>query len=297
MTFRLTSLTALALILTACGGADAPEPAEEAAAPVAPAEDMAAPAAEEEALPPSLEDVIGNVERRGEAAMARDRFRNPAETLAFFGLDPAATVIEISPGRGWYADILVPYVALNGGSYIGSYPEAFMRFADELTAKYPAEDYGDIQISVFGPEPESIAPNGSADFVLTFRNVHNWLDDAGNTPAFDAFYAALKPGGTLGVVEHRLPEDAEGAPAAAGYVTQSHVIKLAEEAGFVLEESAELNANPADTADHPYGVWTLPPVSRTPREGEETPEGFDAAAFLAIGESDRMTLRFLKPAE
>ena len=159
-------------------------------------------------------------------------------------------------------------------------------------------DYGDVQLTVFSREAETVAPDGSADMVLTFRNVHNWKMSGYAEESFEKFHAALKPGGTLGVVEHRLQEDADvSLERTSGYLKESTVIALAEAAGFELLEKSEINANPDDTADHPFGVWTLPPTSRTADRNGNAPDGFDAARYLAIGESDRMTLKFVKPAE
>ncbi|MEM9234979.1 MAG: methyltransferase domain-containing protein, partial [Pseudomonadota bacterium] len=255
-------------------------------------------------LPPmSLEDVLADVEFRGEAAAARDQYRRPAETLEFFGLEPTMTVVEVSPGGGWYANVLVPYVGTNGGTYIAaSYdPASGERAQQRLQAfedRFMTGAYGDVQLTVFAAGAGPIAEDGSADMVLTFRNVHNWIMGGSQEEAFAKFYAALKPGGVLGVVEHRLPEDADSAmELTSGYVKESTVIKLAEDAGFVLDASSDINNNPADTADHPFGVWTLQPSSRTTDREGNAPEGFDADAYFAIGESDRMTLRFVKPAE
>lgn len=315
MMFRLMTASALALAVSACGGEEeVPEAAE------TPAAEMEAPA-EEEAMEPaeaeeemmtemadplpamSLEAVLADVEFRGVAAAARDQYRRPAQTLEFFGLEPTMTVVEVSPGGGWYANVLAPYIGTNGGTYIAaSYdPASGERAQQRLQAfedKFMTGKYGDVQLTVFASGPGAIAEDGSADMVLTFRNVHNWVMGGTQEEAFAKFYAALKPGGVLGLVEHRLPEDANPAmQLTSGYVKESTVIELAEGAGFVLDASSDINNNPADTADHPFGVWTLQPSSRTTDREGNTPEGFDADAYFAIGESDRMTLRFVKPAE
>ena len=239
--------------------------------------------------------------RRAEAS-ARDEARHPAQTLAFFGIEPDMTVVEVWPGGGWYADILAPYLAQGGGTYVAAgFDPAMNDYMRERVAafeeKYVGKDeYGDVQMAVLSPDSGPIVEEGTADMVLTFRNVHNWVMGDFGEKAFADFYAALKPGGVLGVVEHRLPEEA-GAEMeeTSGYVKESTVIALAEAAGFELAERSEVNANPADDADHPFGVWTLPPTSRTQDRDGNAPEGFDADEYAGIGESDRMTLRFVKP--
>ncbi len=234
---------------------------------------------------------------------ARDEYRHPRETLLFFGVDTNEVVVEITPGAsGWYSEILAPYLRDNG-KYIaaqvdpmaaaeGRSREGQQRNLEGLKArlaKYPMQ-FDRAQIATFDPKQPVFAAPGSADTVLTFRNVHNWF--AGGTAElyFKAFYDALKPGGTLGVVDHRakLGTDLEKMKK-SGYITEELVIKLAIDAGFKLDAKSEVNANPKDTADHKNGVWTLPPVNR------HDPE--DAAMYQAIGESDRMTLRFVKPAQ
>jgi predicted methyltransferase len=229
---------------------------------------------------------------RTPANLARDRYRHPAETLAFFGVDPTDTVVEIWPGGGWYTEILAPYLAERGVYYAatpaGRGTERFQAFV----AANPTA-YGRVRIATFpmaaGGTP---VPPGTADVVLTFRNVHNWMgSESGESIAPEAFrqlYAMLKPGGTLGVVDHRLPESADSArERSSGYLKTSTVRSLAEGAGFRFAGSSEINANPKDTADWPQGVWTLPPTLRLKDQDREK--------YLAIGESDRMTLKFVKP--
>ena len=224
---------------------------------------------------------------------ARDQYRHPAETLKFLGVKPGLTVVEISPGGGWYTEILAP--GLKGkGQYVAALgnPAASANAAkavDAFKAKYADKAiYGDIGIGVFGKGVADIVAPGSADVVLTFRNVHNWHMGGWDQEAFNAFFKALKPGGTLGVVEHRMPEDRPDADMKKmGYMKVSYVKALAEKAGFKLVGSSEVNANPKDTKDYPDGVWTLPP---TFQKGD-----VDRAKFAAIGESDRMTLKFVKP--
>lgn len=242
------------------------------------------------AVSPALASAL-RAPTRTPANLARDRYRNPGPTLAFFGVRPTDTVVEIWPGGGWYTEILAPYLARRG-TYYGAAPagRGTERFGQFVAAK--PDVYGKVKVATFpvlaaGGTP---VPPGSADVVLTFRNVHNWM--MGNQPfadqAFRQMYAMLKPGGTLGIVEHRLPERADAArERSSGYVKTSTVRRLAEQAGFRFAGASEVNANPKDTADWPEGVWTLPPTLRLKDQ--------DRAKYLAIGESDRMTLKFVKP--
>jgi predicted methyltransferase len=234
---------------------------------------------------------------RADANKARDRYRHPKETLLFFGLDSAMTVVEITPSRGWYTEILAPVLRDKGEYYaaVGAITEKSPDFAKQNDAYFRSmlagapELYGKAKISVMTPPDIQVAPAGSADLVLTFRNVHNWAK-AGNADAmFKAFFNALKPGGALGVVEHRAkPGTAFQQQIDSGYMTEAYVIETAQKAGFKLENKSEINANPRDTKDYPGGVWTLPPNLRNVADA-------DKPKFLAIGESDRMTLKFIKP--
>jgi predicted methyltransferase len=232
---------------------------------------------------------------RTEAEKARDKYRNPAQTLAFFGLRRNMTVIEVNPSGGWYSAILAPALR-ERGKYIAALPdpatsEGAKRSVDAWRARFAdAAVFGTPQVVVFNrATAANFAAPGSADMVLTFRNVHNWVGAGFAPDAFKGFLAALKPGGILGVVEHRLPADRAETEATAksGYMKESAVIALAEAAGFELVGRSEVNANPKDTADHANGVWALPPNLR----GGDV----DREKFVAIGESDRMTLRFRKP--
>jgi predicted methyltransferase len=232
---------------------------------------------------------------RSEANRARDKYRNPEATLSFFGLRPDMTVVEVSPGAGWYTEVLAPLVkdgklhaAHNNPAASERAAQAVATFKEKLAG---SPVYKNVTVTSFGKDHyDSLAPAGSADMVLTFRNVHNWHMNGFAPQAFQAFYRALKPGGVLGVVEHRLPEDRpDEAMKTSGYMKTSAVIKLAEDAGFKLAGQSEVNANPKDTADYPKGVWTLPPNFA---EGDT-----DRAKYAAIGESDRMTLKFVKPAQ
>jgi len=233
---------------------------------------------------------------RTPANVARDRYRHPRETLAFFGVRPSDTVVEIWPGGGWYTEILAPYVLGGGGTYHAASMGANGNNGVRRLMAANASVYGGIRLASFPvwETAETRVPDGSADVVLTFRNVHNWQmgyqrdNQPYSAEAFRQMYAMLRPGGTLGVVDHRLPENADAErERTSGYVKVSTVRRLAEAAGFRLVNSSEINANPRDTADWPRGVWTLPPALRLGAEGRER--------YLAIGESDRMTLTFVKP--
>ncbi len=299
-----TVCAAAALTLAACGeaenapNAELPESDTTIASPepgVSDAPDLEDTEMAEE-MEADLSAFIDGLDRRSEAVVARDAFRHPAETLEFFGLEPDMTVVEAWPGGGWYTAILAPYLAQGGGTLYAAHGSTNVNDTFMNTFMQDADYYGDIELTVLSSEAEGVAPAESADMVLTFRNVHNWYfsDFAGK--AFEDFYAALKPGGTLGVVEHRLPEEMDDAMMErSGYMKVSTVKSLAEAAGFEFVESSEVNANSLDTADHPLGVWTLPPTSRTTDREGNTPEGFDPAKYEAIGESDRMTLKFRKP--
>ncbi len=233
---------------------------------------------------------------RTDSNRARDPYRHPYETLAFFGVEPDDTVVEIWPGGGWYTEILAPYLASGGGTLYLAAPE-WGRSGITKLQQANAPVYGGLRVADF-PMFEGKAaeiPAGSADVVLTFRNVHNWRmgyrrDDKQDysAEAFRQVYAMLKPGGVLGIVDHRLPEDAsDERERNSGYIKVSTVRRLAESAGFRLEAESEINANPKDTANWPDGVWTLPPSLALKDKDRER--------YLAIGESDRMTLKFVKP--
>lgn len=285
-----------ALALTACGA----EPSSN--------ETTAA-----ETSAPSNAEIIDAIlagDHRSDDERARDQYRNPKETLLFFGVEPDMTVVEIWPGGGWYTQVIAPYLREGGGTYYAAgFPlnsdnervqAALAAFRENYMDK--PEIYGEINMTELAADSD-LAPEGTADAVLTFRNVHNWIGRGTAEGLFAGFYKALKPGGVLGVVEHR----ADGAPTegdgtdfvyedgSAGYVSEADVIALATAAGFELAERSEINANPADTKNHPFGVWTLPPVRRSSAvRGQEDPD-FDRSAYDAIGESDRMTLKFVKP--
>ncbi|MFH1599177.1 MAG: methyltransferase [Pseudomonadota bacterium] len=289
---------ALSLGLAACSPASEEPAATPEATPEATAAD-AAETADRDAQVDPMDAVLAGDWRDADNA-ARDAWRHPRETLAFFGVGPSQTLVEISPGGGWYTEILA---ALPGekGSYIGVindpaksgneraqnyYTEANTKLRDKLAAR--PDVYGEATLVEIDPKAPVIGEPGSADVVLTFRNVHNWVMAGNEAAMFQSFYDVLAPGGVLGVVEHRAAAGKTLAEVkTSGYLPEDYVIGLAEAAGFVLEEKSEINANPADTKDHPNGVWTLPPGNNH--------EEADAAKYAAIGESDRMTLRFVKP--
>lgn len=239
----------------------------------------------------ALEKAVAG-EHRSAANKARDKYRHPVETLTFFGFTPEMTVVEITPGGGWYTEILAPALKGTGKLYGAHYPDTgednyYSNSRKKLEKKLAANVvFSEVVLTDFVPrKPSELAPQGSADLVLTFRNLHNWQEE-GVLQVFKDAFNALKPGGVLGVVEHRLapgvaPEKAKG------YVAEATTIKQAKAAGFRFVAASEINANSKDLGQYPKGVWTLPPVLRL---GET-----DKEKYLAIGESDRMTLKFVKP--
>ena len=239
---------------------------------------------------PAIVTAVADTHRTGTNRL-RDKYRHPVETLNFFGMKPQLTVVEFLPSGGWYTEILAPllhqrghYIALAGGT-----PKAQASLT-KLLAGGGTRYAGATAASIDTVTGKSNVSPGSVDVVLTFRNVHNLIFDGPQTAprVFGAFFTMLKPGGTLGVVDHRLPERRDSAlEKSSGYLKRSTVVKLATAAGFRLVGESQVNANPRDTADYPKGVWTLPP---TLDEGEK-----NRARYLAIGESDRMTLKFVKP--
>jgi predicted methyltransferase len=230
---------------------------------------------------------------RSPAAVARDKARHPVEELTFFGLSPNMTVVELWPGGGYWTDILGPYLAPQGHYYVALEATGNAE-EDDGAAKFKTHlgsdkaRFGAVQLTTLGAGHFDIAPPGSADLVLTFRNVHNWMDGGYVDQALRACFTALKPGGVLGVEEHRGDAHVAQDPKAAnGYVRQDYMIALAKKAGFVLDASSEIDANPRDTKDYAQGVWTLPPSFA---EGDK-----DRAKYAAIGEADNFVLKFRKP--
>jgi predicted methyltransferase len=278
----ILSMLSIGLASASCGGATpapaAPLPAPAPATPPDPATDAALQAAIASADRPAPE-------------VARDRWRHPRETLEFFGLRPDMTVVELWPGGGWYTAILAPFLADKGKLVAvdpaGSGPEGPEGYLARLKASPTV--FGKVDAHVIHPPTDlALGPDGSADVVLTFRNFHNWMGDRMADAIVAAAFRVLKPGGVFGVVDHRAKPDADPTKVlATGYVPEATVVEIVRKAGFVLEARSEINANALDTKDWPEGVWTLPPVLRL---GEK-----DKARYEAVGESDRMTLRFRKP--
>jgi predicted methyltransferase len=243
-----------------------------------------------------LDEVI-DAPHRSEENRARDRYRHPKETLLFFGLRENMTVVEISPATGWYTEILAP-ILKRQGKFLASppaltadTPEPLKRRDAAYKAMVAADAklYGGTTITNFDLQKPVFGTAGNADMVLTFRNVHNWAKAGTADAMFQAFHTALKKGGVLGVVEHRArPGTSFQRQIDSGYMTEAYVIETATRAGFKLVASSDINYNPKDTTDHPGGVWNLPPNLRGVAEK-------DKAKYLAIGESDRMTLKFVKP--
>jgi predicted methyltransferase len=227
---------------------------------------------------------------RTPANVMRDRYRHPSQTIKFFGVKPTDTVVEIWPSSGWYTEILAPLLR-DKGAYYAAVPQPGGASGVEKLQARNASAFGKVRLAAFPADTgQAGVPDGSADKVLTFRNVHNWRFGGADRAqaAFDAMFRMLKPGGVLGVVEHRLPESRDAAAEQkSGYMKESSVIAFATKAGFKLADKSQVNANPKDTADWPEGVWTLPPSYRL--------KDIDRARYAAIGESDRMTLRFVKP--
>jgi predicted methyltransferase len=240
-------------------------------------------------------------------AAARDEFRNPYETLRFFGLAPGMTVLEIQPGATpWWTEILAPYARITGGRFYAtgadledpSLSDAARRGRAEFEARYAAspEIYGEVGVVNWGPNAAP-PPADYFDLILTARSVHGWVASGQIDRYFANLYHALKPGGVLGLKQHRADPETWDPDSFTGYLPESFVIEHAERAGFVLDARAEINANPRDTRDHPFGVWTLPPIraSAPVGSGQAPDPDFDRAYYDGIGESDRMTLRFRKP--
>jgi predicted methyltransferase len=263
--------------------------------------------AEAPAKDPALAAAVAGDWRSAEHK-ARDRYRHPQDALQFWGLEPGMAVLEIQPGNpGWWTEILAPYAKATGGSYTATAADlANPELSDgarkgrtEFEATYAAKPqvYGKVNLVNWGPKSAPL-PADRFDLILTARSVHGWMS-GGNymavDKAFREFHRALKPGGILAVEQHRANPGPQGPKADGGYVTEAYVIEQAEKAGFKLDAKSEINANPKDTKDHPFGVWTLPPSRQSSEDDDKpSPAGFDRAKYDAIGESDRMTLRFRK---
>ena len=289
-------LTFAAFTLSACGGSAPPPSTPTTSASLAASTASTAAPAVDASTDAKLRSAIASSDRPADEA-ARDPWRHPLETLEFFGVRDDMTVVELWPGGGWFTAILAPVLAENGKLVVTSMDPAgppddhaaqgARQYAARLASK-PA-DFGKVDVRILHPPADvSLGPDTSADAVLTFRNFHNWVGAGIAEKVLAATFRVLKPGGIFGVEEHRAKPDADPTKAGdTGYVPETFVIDLAQKAGFQLEGRSEINANPKDTKDWPKGVWTLPPVLRL---GDQ-----DRAKYVAIGESDRMTLRFRKP--
>lgn len=294
---RNVLLTSALAMLTALSGCSK-EPATQSA-PVAEATQPAA----ESPLDASL-----NGEWRSADDKSRDVYRHPKEALEFWGLAPGMTVLEVQPGAGWWSDILAPYAKATGGEYYATaadlanpeLSDAAKQARQEFEARFAAkpEVYGPVQFVNFGAKSAPL-PENTFDFALSARSFHGWMGSGLTDKYLKDLYAALKPGGILAIEQHRANPGTQDPKAPTGYVTEEYVIEQAQKAGFELVEKSEINANAQDTKDHPFGVWTLPPTKRT-RPYSEGPDAndpnFDRTKYDAIGESDRMTLKFRKPA-
>jgi predicted methyltransferase len=295
---KLPIALGFAVLLAACGKEGADQTAASAPPAKAAASDQPAapsvPASAADLTDSRLDPILAGA-WRSDANKARDQYRHPKQTLEFFGVKPGTTLIEITPGGGWYAEILAPLMKGNG-TYIAAVakpktPEGeAARDQSGLRKKFaddPAE-YGEAKIVEFDGKAPNFGPAGSADFVVTFRNVHNWVSGGTAPDMFKAFFDVLRSGGVLGVEDHRAADGADVEQTKEkGYLPTDYVIKLATDAGFKLKAQSEINANPKDTKDYEKGVWTLPPTYTL---GDK-----DKEKYAAIGESDRMTLKFVKP--
>ncbi|MEA3174716.1 MAG: hypothetical protein QOF42_2127 [Gammaproteobacteria bacterium] len=241
---------------------------------------------------PGLVSAVADPARKPEQ-VARDKVRHPVEELTFFGLTPTMTVVELWPGGGYWTDILGPYLAKSGHYYVSVNAPGDAE-EDAVVAKFQTriaaekQRLGPLKVTVLGPGHINIAPPGSADMVLTFRNLHNWMDGGFTDEALAAIFKALKPGGIFGIEEHRGRNDVPQDPKAEnGYVREDYTAALIKKAGFEYVGKSEINANPRDTKDYPKGVWTLPPSYA---EGDK-----EKAKYTAIGEADNYVLKFRKP--
>ena len=307
MSVARLSMTLLALAVVGCS-----KPQEAATAPTAPMP-AAAPAAPAPVVntASTIEAAVSGDWRNAEDR-SRDSARHPVAALEFYGLAPGMAILEVQPGGGWWTEILAPYARANGGSFYATaadlanpeLPEASRTARDAFAARFAAkpEVYGAVNLVNFGAKSAPL-PAATFDFILSARSVHGWINNNVADKMFADFFQALKPGGILAIEQHRANEGTLASDpitgTASGYVMQSSVVAMAEKAGFTLEASSEINANAADTKDHPFGVWTLQPSARTRpySEGADASDPkFDRSKYDAIGESDRMTLKFRKPA-
>jgi len=298
---KLTLAVSLALVLAGCGSSQPPAASTASApAPAAPAKTADQPAqppppqSAEQPFAQQLDRVLAGA-WRSDKNKARDQYRHPKQTLEFFGIKPGVTLVELTPGGGWYAEVLAPLLK-GTGNYVAAIVTPKKKEGedaqdmDALSKKFSgdAAEYGEAKVVQFDLKSPTFGPANSADMVVTFRNVHNWVMADAAPGMFKACFDVLKPGGVLGVVDHRAAAGADLEKIKkSGYLPEDYVIKLATDAGFKLDAKSEINANPKDTKDYEQGVWTLPPSLAL--------EEKDKDKYLAIGESDRMTLRFVKP--
>jgi predicted methyltransferase len=251
------------------------------------------PALQASAADAALQAAVAN-DKRTAAFVKRDAVRHPLEELEFFGLRPDMTVVEVSPGGGYWTEILAPYLKAAGNYYVAvpspNDPEAPAPGRDKFRKKLAADPdiYGRIRLTDLGPNHYAVAPAGTADLIVTFRNLHNWIEGGYAAAALEGLFRALKPGGILGVEDHRARDDVPQDPKAKnGYVRQDYTIELVKKAGFEFIGSSEINANPRDAKDWPAGVWTLPPTLALKDQ--------DRDKYIAIGEADNYVLKFRKP--
>lgn len=253
---------------------------------------------------PALKDAVAGSWRTPTNAQ-RDQWRKPAEALSFWGLKPGLTVLELSPGGGYWTEILAPYARTTNGRYIATaadlnnpeLPQAAREGRARFEARFADQAlYGKVEYVNFGLKTTGFGAANSVDFVLNGRNFHNWMAQGIADKTMAEAFAVLKPGGVLAIEEHRnAPGATQDPKAPTGYVTEAYVIAAAERAGFKLEARSDLYANAKDDRDHPFGVWTLPPTRRTAPQGQPADPNFDSAPYDAVGESDRMALKFVKP--
>jgi predicted methyltransferase len=238
---------------------------------------------------------------RSSEAKARDADRHPVDALAFWGLKPGMVILEVQPGGGWWTEILAPYAKLTKGEFYATaadlddpaLSENAKKGRADFAAKFgDANVYGKVNLVNWGPKAK--LPDNKFDFVLLARGMHGWARQGTADENLAKIFASVKPGGVLAIEQHRAPADQDPS-VFNGYLTEQRVIDLATKAGFKLDAKSEINANPKDTKDHPFGVWTLPPVRQSSEGGKPADPSFDRAKYDAIGESDRMTLRFVKP--
>lgn len=308
MLLKTLPIALLMLVLAGCSRESEPSAEPTEAAPEALTTEPAAEAPMAEALPSDpLAAAVDGAWRKPEDK-TRDVYRHPGESLAFWGLQPGMTILEVQPGGGWWTDILAPYAKATGGTFYATasdldnpeLSDAARSAREAFAARYAglADTHGEVKLVNWGPKSAPL-PAETFDFILTARSVHGWMGNDMADKAFADLFAALKPGGILALEQHRANPGEQDPKAETGYVTEAYVVELATKAGFELAAQSEINANPKDTKDHPFGVWTLPPVLRDRPYGDDTAQpdpAFDPEPYKAIGESDRMTLRFVKPA-